>query len=134
MNTQKIKEIEILKETMIKLINETANSKENFIFEEMQQYMDLTDLSNPKWTNNVRLRMIENNEAFELGVKSCEEEQKKKFNSFEETKKEVYKELEKPLKDKIDFLTFKVWLITKFDELDEIFYPKEEPKKAEVGK
>ncbi len=32
----------------------------------------------------------------------------------------IFKEMEEPIKDQIDFISFKVWLITKFDELDKL--------------
>lgn len=59
-------ELKTLKDTMIELIKKSAEFNECFIFETLQDYMDLSDPSNPKWISNVRLRMWEISEAVDI--------------------------------------------------------------------
>jgi biotin-(acetyl-CoA carboxylase) ligase len=95
-----------LKEVIINLINQSSRFRENFIFEEMQGYMNLSDPTNPKWNENVRLRMIENNEAFQEGSKQT-------------------------LKDELEFL-IKLNDNTSFDQMTEDFDASfEVPKRIE---
>lgn len=54
---------ETIKKLMINLINKSSEVEESFIFERLQNYIDFSDSKNPKWINNVRLRMLEIHEA-----------------------------------------------------------------------
>ena len=55
--------LKTLKDAMINLIKKSAEFEESFIFERLQEYMDLSDPTNPKWNSNVRIRMVEIHEA-----------------------------------------------------------------------
>ena len=41
------------------LFKDHATIKEAFIIDQLQEYMDLSDPSNPRWINQVRLRLQE---------------------------------------------------------------------------
>jgi len=48
-----------IEKAKFKLIHDIATIKEAFIIDELQSYMDLSDPSNPKWIEPVRLRLQE---------------------------------------------------------------------------
>lgn len=81
---------EILKEAMINLIKKSFELKENFVFEKLQEYMDLSDPLNPKWTENVRIRMLEIHEARE----DARKEERKRIKEIIEEKEKKYEGLE----------------------------------------
>ena len=79
-----MKPTEIIKDAMIDLINKTAEFKESFVFEQLQDYMDFSE-GKATWTSNVRLRMLEIHEAREETAKQMQEsfiEMIEKINEF----------------------------------------------------
>jgi len=52
-------EVSLIQATTNKLLRDYATIKEAFIIDELQKYMDLSNPSEPKWVENVRLRLQE---------------------------------------------------------------------------
>jgi len=50
---------ETMKKATYTLLKDVATLKEAFIIDELQSYMDLSDPSNPTWSQAVRLRLLE---------------------------------------------------------------------------
>lgn len=84
---------EELEREMICLIKETANMENSFIFERLQDFMEFKD-GKATWTNNVKLRMLELDEAklegYKLGLKDKEEEFEKFIEKLKEEINNLY--------------------------------------------
>jgi len=72
-----------MKNAILTLIKNSAKDMDNFVFEKLQDFMVFKDgIAN--WTQNVKFRMIENNEAYENGYRKAKQEFNKKVGELKE--------------------------------------------------
>jgi hypothetical protein len=82
-------EVSLIQATTNKLLRDYATIKEAFIIDELQKYMDLSNPSEPKWVENVRLRLQEKKD-WEIDKLKALADQKAKIQEWLEQLKWVY--------------------------------------------
>jgi len=74
-------EVSLIQATTNKLLRDYATIKEAFIIDELQKYMDLSNPSEPKWVENVRLRLQEKKD-WEIEKEQALANQKQKYKDM----------------------------------------------------